>query len=250
MAACIFCDEPAGNTEHVFPRWILDRKDMGKSRLTFGNRPGLVLDKTHLTVKTVCETCNNHWMNDLEGEVKPILSPIFDDQAFSINEQQQTVLAVWVTKVAFLLDSTKGRNAANRFYTKPEGVALRVHRQIPQMTRIWIGRLDATGRVITGTDFGGPSEVGRVTGCVTTMTNEHFVAQIVSLHLDPTPVVPVSVRVEPKPGEWDLALSSISPIEQASISWPPRYSFTNTGQSAFAYLLDRWRLGEEKKPTS
>jgi hypothetical protein len=56
MPECLFCERAAGSTEHVFPQWILDRKDMGFSQLQVGNRAERILKDTHLTVKTVCDS--------------------------------------------------------------------------------------------------------------------------------------------------------------------------------------------------
>jgi hypothetical protein len=67
-------------------------------------------------------------MNDLEGEVIPVLSPMFEGRTVSLDRDQQTLLAVWVAKMAILLDSTSGRKTSNRFYTKEEAVAFRINR--------------------------------------------------------------------------------------------------------------------------
>jgi hypothetical protein len=223
---------------------------MGYSRLTVGNRPELILKDTHLTVKTVCDVCNNGWMNDLEGEIIPILSPMFEDQTVTLDFEQQNILSVWVAKMALLLDSTSGRNMASRFYTKEEAVALRVRRELPPFTKVWIGRLDKVGRAITGTRFNTTTDRAKLNGCATTMTNEHFVAQIVSMHLEPFPEGPATIQLEMAPGDWDLALSTIWPGKQPGIGWPPQHSFTNEGSAAYCLLLERWRLGARTKPAS
>jgi hypothetical protein len=147
--------------------------------------------------------------------------------------------------MAFLLESTKGRNAKNAFYTKAEEIALKESRQIPQISRIWIGRLDEVHRAITGTDFARQSDIGAIRGIVTTLTNQHFVAQIVSLHLENPPTVPTQIPLEENPGEWGKALTAIWPPKHAIVNWPPDASFTNGGSSGYAYLLERWRVGNK-----
>jgi hypothetical protein len=92
------------------------------SRLELGNRPKRILKNAHMTVRTVCRVCNNGWMSGLESKIIPILTQILDDQRVSLDEVQQKDLALWVTKMAFLLDSTKGREAARRFYRKEDAV--------------------------------------------------------------------------------------------------------------------------------
>lgn len=174
---------------------------MGYSRLAVGNRPERILKGTHLTVRTVCDVCDTGWMNDLEGEIIPILSPMFEDQTATLDHDQQKILSVWVAKMALLLDSTTGRNMANRFYTKEEAVALRVNRELLPFTTSFIGRLDVSCRAITGTRFNTTTDQAKLIGCATTMTNEHFVAQIVSMHLDPSPEGPATIQLEMPPGD-------------------------------------------------
>jgi hypothetical protein len=245
MANCIFCDKPAGSKEHVWPHWILARKDLGAFRMQRGDGPEIVLNKTPLITKAVCGKCNNGWMSDLEGEVQPILIPLFEDKPVSLDQSQQHILATWVTKMAFLLESTKGRNAKNAFYTKAEGLALKESRQIPQISSIWIGRLDGVHRALTGTDFTRKSDLSAIRGIVTTLTNEHFVAQIVSLHLENPPTVPTQIPLQENPGEWDNTLTIIWPSKHAIVNWPPGASFTNGGPRGYAYLLERWRVGNK-----
>ncbi len=208
-----------------------------------GGKTEIVLNNTAMTVKSVCKKCNNGWMSALEEEVKPILTPMFDDNAVSLNPEQQHTLAIWITKMAFLFDSTKGRNTKDIFYKKIEGVALRESRQLPQLTRIWIGRLNEIHRAITGIDFRRQTTIGPVEGSVLTLTNEYFVAQVVSVHLTKTPTGPTA-RLEPKPGEWNKALATLWPVKKSIVNWPPRFSFTNGGPSGYGYLLDRWRIGD------
>jgi hypothetical protein len=46
-------------------------------------------------------------------------------------------------------------------------------------------------------------------------------------------------------GNWDEKLIQIWPIQKPVVQWPPKISFTNGGPEGIAYLLDRWRLGEQ-----
>jgi hypothetical protein len=151
--ACIFCDNNAGSREHLWPQWVLDRKNFGPFRLKRAGAPEVILNNTELTVKSVCGKCNNGWMSTLEGETKPILEQMFDDKPISLDVNKQQLIATWVAKMAFLFDSTKGRNAENVFYEKAEGVAFAEYRQIPQFTSIWIGRIEESHRSADGADF-------------------------------------------------------------------------------------------------
>ena len=108
MPTCIFCNNPSGSREHVWPKWLLERKDLGPFRLKIGNGQEKVID-VELQVKTVCGKCNNGWMSDLEAEAKPILEQMFDDKPISLDQKQQEIIARWLMKTAMVYDSVKGR---------------------------------------------------------------------------------------------------------------------------------------------
>ena len=247
MPTCIFCDNPAGNREHVWPRWILERKDLGAFRLKIANVPEKILNNVELTVKTVCQSCNNGWMSTLEAEAMPILTEMFDDKTVVLNQEQQQIIARWLMKTSMIYDSLKGRNAPNIFYTRDQCVAFRQSFQMPMPmpTMMWIGRFDEVHRDMSGLDFSRETEGGLVKGTVLTLTNEHFVAQVLSLHPPQTSTDATHIGIEQKQGEWDLALTQIWPPEQTAVNWPAPGFFTNGGASGYAYLLDRWRIGDK-----
>jgi hypothetical protein len=241
--ACIFCDNSSGNREHLWPQWVLDRKDFGPFRLKRAGAPEVVLNKTELTVKSVCGKCNNGWMSSLEGIAKPILEQVFDGKQISLDADQQRIVANWLMKMAFLFDSTKGRNAENVFYEKSEGLAFAADRTIPQFTGIWIGRLEESHRSFDGADFTLLSSETRIGGgSSVTLMNEHFVAQIVSVRLKETPTGPTALNIDPKPGDWANTLIQIWPPQAPVVNWPPPASLTNLG---YYFLMDRWRMGDE-----
>jgi hypothetical protein len=243
---CIFCDNSAGNREHLWPQWILDRKSFGPFRLKRPGAPEVILNNTELTVKSVCEKCNNGWMSALEGDAKPLLEQMFDDKPLALDLHRQRIIATWITKMAFLFDSTKGRNATNVFYEKSEGTAFKEHLLIPQFTLIWIGRLSEEHRSADGADFTLLSEEDRIgEGTSLTLANEHFVAQIAGVRLKVTPTIPTELNIEPKPGNWNNQLIQIWPPDNTVVDWPPPIPFTNGGPDGYFYLMDRWRQGDE-----
>jgi hypothetical protein len=247
MPTCIFCDNPAGNREHVWPRWILERTNLGGFRLKIAGGTEKLLKNVELTVKTVCQSCNNGWMSTLEAEAMPILTEIFEDKTVVLNQEQQQTIARWLMKTAMVYDSIKGRNAPNIFYTRDQCVAFRKSFQMPAPTMMWIGRFDEVHRDMSGLDFSRETEGGLVKGTVLTLTNEHFVAQVLSLHVPQPAPATTHVQLEQKQGEWDLALNQIWPPQQPTLTWPPPGFFTNGGQSGYAYLLDRWRVGTKSE---
>lgn len=242
---CLFCDNIPGSREHLWPAWIHRRKDFGPIRLQRGMSPEVIVHNPQQTVKTVCGTCNGGWMSSLEAENIPLIGSMFQDISIPLDAAQQHSVAVWAMKTAMMLESTKGRNAANGFYTHEEGLNLRVSRTIPDRTRIWIGRISEQHLGASGTDFTIQTSDGKRLGMgsVATITVGHFVVQVVTTHIDPEYAAVDIPDVQPKPGDWDKMLLKIWPSGRQSLDWPPQVSFTNGGPLGSAFLLDRWRVG-------
>ena len=242
MPECLFCERTAGSKEHVFPQWILKRKKMRFSKLELWKRPGIIYRGDEFTTRMVCGTCNNGWMADLESEAIPVLSPMFDGEYVQLSEHQQRLLSVWITKMALIQESTKGRGTVQRFYTKEETRSFRTERLIPAITKIWIGRFDiADHRNIGATEIKRASQNGYDEIRATTLFNEHFVSQIVTQRSKN------GIEIEPKPGDWEHVLISIWPIQSLVVMWPPPHSFSKDGSTAVGYLGGRWLLGKNQE---
>src|SRR5208282_26075 len=243
---CIFCDNNSGSREHLWPKWIHERKDFGPLRLQRGTSPEIVVPDPEQKVRTPCGTCNNGWMSDLETENIPTIGCMFQDLSIPLNGAQQHSAAAWAVKTTMISDSTKGRNAPNRFYSKAECVNLRTGRTIPDRTRIWIGRMSESHLGAFGTDFTILSAAARIgMGSVGTIVMGHFAVQVVTLHINAENAAN-DFPVQPKPGDWDNMLVRVWPKEREAVTWPPNVSFTNGGPLGIAYLMDRWRVGDRR----
>jgi len=241
---CIFCENQADSREHLWPRWIHERLKPGVIRFQKGTLAERFLPNSAIMVGTVCDTCNNGWMSDLEKEAVPIIGSMLQDICVPLNRTQLTLVAAWSVKTAMMCDSMKGRNAPNRFYSMSECVALRVTKTIPDLTRIWIGRADKTHLGAFGTDHTVVSRLGiRVgVGSVATIVAGHFVTQVATFR--PCGEYTQTIEPSPKPGNWNNTLIPIWPIKRDCIEWPPAVPFTDGGSSGIAQLIDRWRVGE------
>jgi hypothetical protein len=117
QSKCIFCGQPGGSREHIVGKWILN--DFGlysiKSRFGFGNQlPTGNMDEIEAPqplggfyTDSVCRSCNNGWMSQLEDAVKPLLSPLLVEPWPSPDRQLLTALFVhsatitrWLLKTA------------------------------------------------------------------------------------------------------------------------------------------------------
>jgi hypothetical protein len=183
-------------------------------------------------------------MSNLESENIPTIGSMMQDIAIPLGGDQQKSVAAWSVKTTMVSDSMKGRSAQNQFYNRDECANMRVSREIPARTLIWIGRIDGIHLGNFGTDFAlfdpQKERIGR--GSVSTSVAGHFVTQVVTVHIEQE-----NIEISDLPckmGNWNDSLLQIWPIQKPIVQWPPKASFTNGGAQGIAYLMDRWRMGE------
>jgi hypothetical protein len=89
-----------------------------------------------MTVKAVCEDCNNGWMSDLESEAREFLRPMIEGRGRALHQRGQTTLAAWAFLTALMFSYTSGREQGlvaqaqvDEFYSR---------RVPPENTRIWL----------------------------------------------------------------------------------------------------------------
>jgi hypothetical protein len=241
----MFCDNNAGSREHLWPKWIHERRDFGPLNFQLGNSERKVIPDPEIKVKTVCGVCNNGWMSALESESIPTIGNMLHNISISLDEAQQKSVAAWTVKTAMVGESMKGREAPNQFYNRDERAAMRISRDIPPRTLIWIARMDAMHLGDFGTDFAlfNPQKERIGMGSVTTVVAGHFVTQVVTVHVEKLnteiPQLPC------KMGNWNASLVQIWPIQKSIVQWPPKVSFTSGGPHGLAYLSERWRMGQK-----
>jgi hypothetical protein len=120
MRKCIFCDGVPVTREHVIAERLTKR--MGRSQ--FAVIPGRTTQAEGtkarervllhaLTVKSVCATCNNGWMNDLEAWferrlgflIEPVWPKLADEMISTVASQGRS-LALWMLKSAAMFDQS------------------------------------------------------------------------------------------------------------------------------------------------
>lgn len=121
---CVFCPQPAGSKEHALPDWLA--KIMGVE--SEPSQPGLISAARGvepqgnpratgmLITRGVCQKCNNGWMADLEGAVRPILAPLVTQDFASFNREaleplvhHLPLLTRWLMKTAVTLSMVTPR---------------------------------------------------------------------------------------------------------------------------------------------
>jgi len=114
---CMFCGKNGGNEEHIVGKWILRDLDLYKTKTKIGfglQRKTGEMDEIEapqplgsFKTDSVCETCNNTWMSQLENQVKPILTPLLqvpwpanDKPLFQSLFLHSAVITRWLIKTA------------------------------------------------------------------------------------------------------------------------------------------------------
>lgn len=224
---CPFCDADTEITaEHIWPDWF-SRDLIARGAVLSGT--GVVNGKIDLTVP-VCRTCNNTWMSVMENDTRPLLLRMFDAatgaiEQFSLTPAEQTQLATWAVKTAFLLDAL-AQPVVPRGYLHE--FALR--RAPSAATVVWVAGFTPHGPAIAAKralDFPGPGgtpTTNSPNGFVVTFTILDVLFQVVGQFNDEV------ARVRDDRAQYAPALFRIWPT-QAAVIWPPKFGFSATSWS-------------------
>jgi len=186
--ACIFCGGTNLSREHLFADWLTDGGPIVKTKTdtrTFGKiywkpdprrevrrYPG---HSGSMTVKKVCERCNNEWMSDIDNVAKAVALPLISTQWNSrimLTPEDQRILATWLTKIAIVGDSLNSGQGES-FITQEARAWFMAHRAPPPNWEVYIGLyLGERWRQLAINQHGGnlaiPAEPHSITGYIQT----------------------------------------------------------------------------------
>lgn len=139
---CVFCENDGKlSGEHLWPNWLNDElldaaKETDHFLKTVDKEATWRNGMFTTTRNIVCEPCNNNWMSDIEGVVKPLLMPLLGGKSFRLGRERQTVLARWATKTALTHGALR---TTNRIPPKDAySLFYRSKAPLPD-SQIWIG---------------------------------------------------------------------------------------------------------------
>jgi hypothetical protein len=135
MPVCLFCPKTANSLEHLWPKWVHERRNFGPLKHTRG-KTETIIPNPKITVKAVCKGCNNGWMSHLENANIPLVGSMMQNLSIPLDRQQQKIVAAWLMKMAFLTDWTRIGGKAKRFYGRDECAAFAHGLTISARTRI------------------------------------------------------------------------------------------------------------------
>lgn len=114
---CIFCSKKGKKSvEHVWPKWLQNRAYGDTSWVHYGvhtSSLGQVLsERTHsgeaLVLGSVCSSCNNGWMSDLESNFSKML-PVIENNPLALknlSKEERKIVCLWFFKTAIVINAS------------------------------------------------------------------------------------------------------------------------------------------------
>lgn len=163
MTRCVFCDREHKSREHVIPQWLGEPlKDShpvapGKRRIGLTHRytppAGREAEAREwsmagpdLVTTEVCGQCNNGWLAELEGRVKPTLEKIVRGEPADVLSDDQPAMATWCYKTVLLMQLV--RPGKFRFIPRERYSQLRRDGRPPSDVRLWLGSTPVDSLVV------------------------------------------------------------------------------------------------------
>ena len=225
MRVCIFCQGNASTMEDVWPQWLTKRfplSDASRMEAEIGGRNlGNWRNKTTklLRVKCVCEKCNSGWMSQLEGQVKPVIESILDDQIKTVDVSSQALIAVWAVKTAMALEASNPQR--KWFYSDDQRRELRMVSAIPERTSVWIAKCVNQPNIYSAAkDLWTAPGQNEVHAYVTTMAFDSLAVQVVSIRPYINLLRGTAITYGVSEGPWEKVLMQVWPIMPNSQRWP------------------------------
>jgi hypothetical protein len=251
MRQCLFCHREPHSREHVWPAWILKNlKEKRKPIKGFVGKKhfGILGNNPELKTKSVCGTCNEGWMHNLEVVNRHQIGPLMNDIALWIDPLEQANIAAWAIKTTIVALSMDRRHK-KPFYSKVECEQLRSSLGVPVLTKVWLARYSGDNHLgLYGSYFwegGKPDDPETIPGFCGTIFVGNLALQVLTLRKPEKVTRPV--RVAPVPGPWARLLIQVWPTER-KIQWPPPYSFSDGHPFPFPALIKRFSMGEPIEP--
>lgn len=111
IKTCVFCSREGLTKEHLWSNWIrtnllVNANATSPHKREMGDGRELAWDAPPFTavVRCVCARCNSTWMNDIETEVQPHLTPMIQGRKRILGTKAQRALARWAFLKVLMFD--------------------------------------------------------------------------------------------------------------------------------------------------
>jgi hypothetical protein len=142
---CVFCERPGKTIEHLFSGAWLQRVMPSEGPYSYNLRKydngafesaSFTKSKPEISVRGLCEHCNNGWSQQLDSALEPLLTTLLRGQRRVLRDDLEvTALARWVCKVACVADSMQPGEPA---LARAHGAHVKDHADPPTSWRIWM----------------------------------------------------------------------------------------------------------------
>jgi len=260
---CIFCGQLGLSKEHIWSQWmhpilgirpgeeavqIMQSQTRSISSITRNVRTRQGSTAT-TTVRAVCKTCNNGWMNRIEQETRPFLEPLILGQAADLLPTAREQVARWITMKLFVGEHNQTSLAVVPLSDRS---AFMTANKIPDAVQIWIGQIDSIkwkyGWQRHGARLswpGAPAPTPKQTVQTTTFGAGRLLVFALLSYLPDFQHRPTAEEADRLPRLWPLS----------NDAWPPARMVTEQQAdhlaSSFHHVLDRpnvkWRPAPEER---
>ena len=157
--ACIFCSATGADVkitrEHTFPNWLNEvlTVDIVGSDITYersvlhGPQAGTVStwpasEIAGHTLRAVCAPCNNGWMSEMEGVVRPLIEPMIKGYPASLTTGQQITAATWATMKTAVIEHIWTDDPV---FTADDREVIRTQKRPPASVQVRLGAVESHG---------------------------------------------------------------------------------------------------------
>jgi len=153
--ACIFCgaEDQKISKEHLWSKWIREHVEGstgGTSSRILGTGTGRVTKRDDWPspgfdreVSGPCKPCNEGWMEELEREAAPCLTPMLLNEERVFRQEEQRTLARWATMKMLVAQESHGE--MRRVIPLDRYRLFYANRSLPIGAQVWIGRYSGAG---------------------------------------------------------------------------------------------------------
>jgi hypothetical protein len=243
MRLCLFCSSNADSVEDAWPLWLASLFKGARPMAMQAERHGVSLpswssSQPKLTIRCVCEECNNGWMSRLENRVRPHLQPLLTGPSV-LDVDAQTTITIWAVKTAMVLE---GKDAdLKKGYTQPQRERFRLRTEIPWRTSVWLAASATADAFMSTKNRHMGATANDFAGVSVTMAFGAVVLQVLTMRVPPEVGPDTLVTTEVRRGPWAEATLQIWPPREGA-TWPP--SIGLNGEVGLNLLADRFSTTE------
>jgi hypothetical protein len=248
MKLCAFClREGKMSAEHLWGDWIgklfVEYRGRYSFRTQLGENPILRWSSRSIDAKAkvVCETCNNGWMSDLDGETKSLMEGIIRDAApICFLPSGIRLFAAFAFKTAVVIDHIRP-SRGRPFFSPNQRRKFSETREVPPCVQVWIsafkGDSAVSGRYTT---HYAQIRGGTMKGFelyIFTFVAGSLAYQLVGSRWISIAKKPIEVPVLTQHQQWDRASIPLWPGNGQPVIWPPAEYFDDKFLNLYA---QRW----------